>query len=67
LLTVVLNGKPEEFPSGMTIAELVTQKGLNPEIVIIEYNYELVDREAWAGTVLKENDRLEILRFVGGG
>ncbi|OAT84988.1 thiamine biosynthesis protein ThiS [Desulfotomaculum copahuensis] len=66
-MIVHLNGKPAELPAGLTIAGLVEKKGLNPDTVIIEYNYQLVGKEAWPGITLKENDRLEVLRFVGGG
>ncbi|WP_234701982.1 sulfur carrier protein ThiS [Desulfotomaculum nigrificans] len=51
----------------MTIAQLVKEKGLNPNTIIIEYNQELVSQEKWTEIILQENDRLEILRFVGGG
>ena len=66
-MTIILNGKEESIGAGMTVAELIVVKGLDPATVIVEYNYELVPQETWAGIVLKENDRLEILRFVGGG
>lgn len=67
MLVVFLNGKAVELPEGLTIAGLVGQRGLNPDTVIVEYNYQLVEKETWPGIVLKENDRLEVLRFVGGG
>jgi len=66
-LKITLNGKELTLPNGITIAELISQKQLKPETVIVEHNSELVKKETWAGIVLKENDRLEILRFVGGG
>ncbi|ACV62536.1 thiamine biosynthesis protein ThiS [Desulfofarcimen acetoxidans DSM 771] len=62
-----LNGKEEFFKESLTVAELINLKGLNPDTVVVEYNRELVKKEQLAGIVLKENDRLEILRFVGGG
>lgn len=66
-MKLIVNGKEAEVPGGLTIAGLLGEKGLNPETVIIEHNLELVKREGWADIVLKENDRLEILSFVGGG
>jgi thiamine biosynthesis protein ThiS len=35
--------------------------------VAIELNREIVSREQWAQTPLKDGDRLEIVHFVGGG
>ena len=66
-LKIILNGKQEVLKEGTTVAELIVLKGLNPDTIVVEYNHELVKKENLAGTFLKENDRLEILRFVGGG
>ncbi|BAF58820.1 MAG: sulfur carrier protein ThiS [Pelotomaculum sp.] len=66
-MKIILNGREEVLEEGMTVAGLVALKGVNPDAVIVEYNYSLVKKEDWAGITLKENDRLEILRFVGGG
>ncbi len=66
-LKVILNGKEEQVEAGTTVYGLVKLKGFNPDTVIVEFNNELVKQENWDVTVLKNGDRLEILRFVGGG
>lgn len=66
-LRIIVNGKEDFAEDGTTIADLIAVKGFNPKTIIIEYNYELVLSESWNGILLKEDDRLEILRFVGGG
>lgn len=67
MVTVVVNGKPVDVASGMTIADLVRMRGLNPDTIIVEHNRNLVKKGAWDQVALKEDDCLEILRFVGGG
>lgn len=67
MLKVRLNGKEEDLKEATTLAELIALKKLNPETIIVEHNHDLVGKEAWDGLVLKENDKIEILRFVGGG
>jgi len=64
---IVLNGKETEIKDGMTLADLIRYKGLEPDRIVVEYNMEIPKKEDWEKVVLKENDRLEILRFVGGG
>ncbi|MFZ5646981.1 MAG: sulfur carrier protein ThiS [Bacillota bacterium] len=66
-MNVVLNGKTVSLTEGITVKGLVDQKSLDPETIIIEYNFIPLKREQWDGTALKEGDRVEILRFVGGG
>lgn len=66
-LKLLINGKEESLLSEMTLAELISQRGLNPKSIIVEYNFELVTEENWSQIKLHESDRIEILRFVGGG
>ena len=64
---IILNGKEEILLRPMTVRELVSLKGWNPDKIVVELNREIVGKEAWADLSLKENDTMEILSFVGGG
>ena len=66
-MKIIVNGKEEILKGTTTIAGLIALKELNPNAVIVEQNYSLVKKENWGDMIIKENDRLEILRFVGGG
>lgn len=66
-MKLIVNGKEEHLDDGVSLQGYIASRGLSPESVIVEYNYRLIKKEEWGGIVLKENDRLEILRFVGGG
>lgn len=69
-LTLVLNGQPRAFTSlteSANLEDLVQELGLKGDRVAIEHNGEIASRAEWAKTVLAENDRLEIVHFVGGG
>jgi thiamine biosynthesis protein ThiS len=35
--------------------------------VAVELNRDIVTRDRWPDTLLKDGDRLEIVHFVGGG
>ncbi|HOM02112.1 MAG TPA: sulfur carrier protein ThiS [Acetivibrio sp.] len=64
---ITLNGKQTEVNDGISLTQLIRSKGLEPESIVIEYNRSILQREEWESVVLKENDKLEVLRFVGGG
>ena len=64
---IILNGKEEILLRPMTVRELVSLKGWNPDKIVVELNREIVGKGAWADLSLKENDKMEILSFVGGG
>jgi len=66
-MKIILNGKEEILGEATTVAGLIALKEINPKVVIVEHNYTLIKKEDWNVTAIKENDRLEILRFVGGG
>ena len=62
-----LNGELREFADGLTIDSLISALGLEPTRVAIEVNRNVVRRRDWQATVLHDEDRVEIVHFVGGG
>jgi len=67
-LKLLVNGRSEEFPKeGATVLELLQHKGILPQTVVVELNGTVLKRDCWGEALLKEGDRVEILRFVGGG
>ena len=47
--------------------DFIKSLGLDPRTVAVEKNGEIVRRETWEATKLLEEDKLEVIRFVGGG
>lgn len=66
-MEIVLNGSKETFLQPLTLRELIDVKGWDPDKIVAELNLEIVSKNSWANVVLAENDRLEILSFIGGG
>lgn len=50
-----------------TLAALIESLNMKPDRVAVELNREIVPRDRWPETQLKEGDRLEVVHFVGGG
>ena len=67
VLKVKINGTVTEIEEPLSVAGLMTTRGINPSEVVVQYNGDIVDKSGWETILLKENDELEILRFVGGG
>ena len=66
-MRVYVNGEPHELTRPLTLAELVTELDLPPERIAIELNRVVVRRRDWSATTLNDEDRIEIVHFVGGG
>jgi thiamine biosynthesis protein ThiS len=64
---VIINGEAQTFTAGVTIADLVSQLGLNQRRIAVELNREIIAREEYGSLVLADGDQIEIVHFVGGG
>ncbi len=62
-----VNGEEHDLPATLTLAALIERLGMRADRVAVERNREIVARERWPATELREGDRLEIVHFVGGG
>ena len=62
-----VNGESKQCPTATLLPDFLGQIGLNPKLIAIEYNGEILARPLWATTHLQPNDRLEIVTIVGGG
>jgi len=67
LITLQVNGEAKQCTPGTSLPQLLTQLGLNPKLVAVEYNGEILHRQYWDETPMQEGDRLEIVTIVGGG
>ena len=66
-MKLIINGKAETFNDLATLQELIAFKNLPEQRIVVEVNGNLIKRGEWERTILQEDDRVEILRFVGGG
>ena len=68
LVTLAVNGEAREVPRGTTLAALLEELGLDPRMIVVEHNREILrDRSSFATLELREGDTLELVHFVGGG
>ena len=63
---VKINGEQKD-KAGMTIEEYLAEAGLSKVRVAVERNGEIVPRDMYGETRLKDGDSVEIVNFVGGG
>jgi sulfur carrier protein len=67
MIQIIVNGVSEKCNDGMSIGELLKSKTLEALKVVVEVNQQIVRRDVFDSHKLNSNDRVEILRFVGGG
>jgi len=64
---VTVNGEPLEVPAGMTVGQVVATVTELATGVAAAVNGEVVPRRSWAGTLLCDGDRVEVVTAVQGG
>ena len=68
-MNLFINGDERTFdlPASATLAALIENLGMKSDRVAVELNRDIVPRDRWPETQLKDGDRLEVVHFVGGG
>lgn len=66
-MEIHVNGRRETVAGAPTLLAWLQDRGIDPAHVVVEVNRDIVAREEFALRALQADDRLEILRFVGGG
>jgi sulfur carrier protein len=67
VVTIQVNGDRRQCATPLQLPQLLEQLNLNPRLVAVEYNGEILHRQFWENTEIQEGDRLEIVTIVGGG
>jgi len=67
MIHLTVNGTDFSCPEATLLPDLLFQLKMNPKLVAIEYNGEILHRQFWAATPIQDGDRLEIVTIVGGG
>ena len=65
-MELIINGEKRELECN-DIIDLLDSLELNKDIVAVELNKNIVHRDKFNNTKLKNNDILEIVKVVGGG
>jgi len=65
-MQIRINGKIVEIAENSSIYNLLELKKLSTNI-IVELNNNIIKKEYFSSTFLKDGDKVEILQFVGGG
>ncbi len=65
-MQVKINGKPEEVQGG-SVLDLLKAKSIEPQMVAVELNDQMLERDRLGTTTLNEGDQVEFLFYMGGG
>ena len=64
---IQLNGDSYEINTGTNLNELLNKLKIQKNKVAIEVNGEIVEKNKYPNLILKKDDKVEIVHFIGGG
>lgn len=66
-MKIILNGEEQVLENELNIIQLLTKYKLEPEIIVVEKNGEIINKDLYADETVTEGDKIELIRFIGGG
>jgi len=66
-MNITLNGEKKEVPGDITVFGLLEFLKIQHQRVAVELNMEIVKKDKYAATAIKDGDSLEVVSFMGGG
>jgi thiamine biosynthesis protein ThiS len=66
-MKLIINGETKEFDKNITLAKLLQELNLTQRVMAAAVNMEIIKQAGWETHELKDEDKIELLDFVGGG
>jgi thiamine biosynthesis protein ThiS len=67
-MRILLNNRPEEFPEEtMSVAEMLQKKKFTYKMRIVKINGNLIMKENYSSTVIRDGDDVQMLYLMSGG
>ena len=66
-IQIVVNGESRAVTGGLTIEGLLRSLDLQPRMIVVEHNGDILRRDRYSEVHVAEGDALELVHFVGGG
>ena len=64
---IQLNGDPYEVVNGTNLNELLNKLKLQKNKIAIEVNGEIIEKSKYPNLILRRDDKVEVVHFIGGG
>ena len=66
-MKVIINGQDKILEDDLSLQEIIQNLNIEDKVMACAVNMDIVKKECWSSYILKDNDTIELLNFVGGG
>ena len=67
MMNLIVNGENKSFNDSLTLEEIIKELKIEDKVMAAAVNMEIVKKENWKDYRPVNDDKLELLQFVGGG
>ena len=66
-MTLIVNGETKEFKDDLTLQNIIADLQIENKVMAAAVNMNIVKKDDWNSFTPKNDDKIELLQFVGGG
>ena len=66
-MTLIINGETKEFSDGFSLQNIITDLQIDSKVMAAAVNMNIIKKDDWNNFIPKDDDKIELLQFVGGG
>jgi len=66
-MNLYINGELKEFKDNTTLDEIIKNLKIEDKVMAAAVNMEIIKKDNWDNYTPQNEDKLELLQFVGGG
>ena len=66
-MTLIITGPTKEFSDGFSLQNIITDLQIDSKVMAAAVNMNIIKKDDWNNFIPKNDDKIELLQFVGGG
>ncbi|MBP7742032.1 MAG: sulfur carrier protein ThiS [Aliarcobacter sp.] len=66
-MKVIINGETKEFSDDFSLQNIITDLQIENKVMAAAVNMDIIKKDNWSNFIPKNDDKIELLQFVGGG
>ncbi len=67
MINIIINGQNTKIENNSSLKDIITNLKIEDKVMAAAVNMDIVKKDDWANYIPKQDDKLELLQFVGGG
>jgi sulfur carrier protein len=64
---LIINGEDKIFDDNISLKNIIIDLKIEDKVMAAAVNMDIVKKDNWCNFIPKEDDKIELLQFVGGG